>query len=312
MARYTQLSTADIQEIGSRYHLAVVDFSPLQGGAANSSYFLHTKQGDYVLTVFDEKTKNAVIGLGNLLLRLEERGFPTTRVRLPSKSGLVTMYERKPILLKTFIPGHVCTTWNEALLKQVGAALACLHQVPVPDFLPTKHPYGQQAFSKVIGQNVHLGYESWLAERHSYLEQHVSLQLPHALIHGDLYYDNVLVEGQVFQAIIDFEEACHYYRVFDLGMAIIGLCMEGANICLSKARALVSGYEQGQTLEGCEREALQLFVEYAAIATSFWRFWKYYIHMPQPKLVNKPFEMVKLAEAVKTIPKAAFLAGVFE
>lgn len=312
MARYTQLRATDIQEIGSHYHLAVVDFAPLEGGSANSSYWLHTKQGNYVLTVFDEKTTNAVIALGQLLLRLEEQDFPTTRLRLPTKPGLVTMYEGKPILLKTFIPGHVCTTWDEALLRQVGATLASLHHIPAPDFLPTKHPYGKQAFSKVIGQNVHSDYESWLAERHTYLIQHISPQLPHALIHGDLFYDNVLVEDQAIRAIIDFEEACRYYRVFDLGMAIVGLCTQGTTVCLSKARALVSGYEQGQTLEGCEKEALQLFVEYAAIATSFWRFWQYYIHMPQPKKAHKPFQMVRLAEAVKAIPIATFLAVIFD
>lgn len=311
MARYTQLESADIQEIVRQYNLAVVDFAPIEGGAGNSSYKLQTEQGDYVLTVFDDKTRNYVVRLGKLLSWLAEWEFPTTRLTLSLKGSSVAMYRDKPILLKPFITGQVCTVWDEAMLRQVGMALATLHQVPVPDFMPDKHSYGRQAFATVIGQNIHPFYESWLAERHAYLIQCIPSDLPRTLIHGDLFYDNVLFEGQMFRAIIDFEEACRYYRTFDLGMGIVGLCTQGTTVALDKARSFVGGYQQGQRLEEREKEALQLFVEYAAIATSYWRFWKYYIHMPLPEKADKPFQMKQLAEAVRAIPKANFLAAIF-
>ena len=307
----TLLQLQGIKEIVGKYGLTVSAFEPFSGGAANSSYWLQAREGDYVLTIFDEKTQGYVARLGQLLLRLAEWEFPTTRLLLPTKSGLVTMYRDKPVMLKTFIPGEVNTAWNEALLHQVGMALASLHQIPAPDFLPSNHPYGRQAFTTVIGQNVHPVYESWLAEQHAYLAQHIPQQLPYALIHGDLFYDNVLIEGQTLRAIIDFEEACHYYRVFDLGMAIVGLCTEGETAALDKAQALVNGYQQAQRLEGREKETLQLFVEYAAIATSHWRFWKYYIHTPQSEEADKPFAMMRLAETIRAIPKATFLNAIF-
>ena len=45
----------------------------------------------------------------------------------------------------------------------------------------------------------------------TYLEEHIKADLPQGLIHGDLYYDNVLVEGKQLKAIIDFGEACRYF-----------------------------------------------------------------------------------------------------
>ncbi len=54
-----------------------------------------------------------------------------------------------------------------------------------------------------------------------------------------------------------------------------------------KTRALIKGYEQIRSLELLEKEFLQFFVEYAVIATSWWRFWKYNIYSPNSKTKDK-------------------------
>lgn len=311
MARYTKLKLESLQEIAGQYDLAILNFAPIEGGASNSSYTLQTGQGDYVLTVFDDKIRADVIKLERLLTQLEKWSFPTTRLRLSFDGCAITMFQDKTILLKPFIAGEVCTPLDEAMLTQVGQALATLHQVPAPVFLPDKHPYGYQVFASVIGQKIHPIYESWLAEQLIHLVKHIPPNLPRTLIHGDLFFDNVLFEHRTFRAIIDFEEACRYFRIFDLGMGVVGLCTWGATVQLDKARAFIQGYQQGQQLETCEKEALQLFVEYAATATSYWRFWKYYIDMPQPEKANKPFEMKHLAEAIRAFPRANFLTQIF-
>jgi len=38
------------------------------------------------------------------------------------------------------------------------------------------------------------------------------------------------------------EEACQYYKAFDLGMAVVGLCTERSKTILPKVRSLVRGY----------------------------------------------------------------------
>ncbi len=301
MARYTQLHQSDIQKIVDNYDLTVADFEPMEGGAANSSYLLHTREGKYVLTVFDKKAVSDVVKIGQLLLLLAEYDFPTTRL-LPATSGdIVTLYMSKPVMLKAYIDGQVDEQLDEAMLHRLGMEMAKLHQIPSPDFLPDKHPYGRQLFSSVIDRNIDPQYESWLAKQLVYLERNIPPELPCRLIHGDLFYDNVLFDRKKFKAIIDFEEACCYYKVFDLGMGIVGLCTESTTVALDKARNLVSGYQQVQKLEDIEKETLQLFVEYAATATSYWRFWKYRIDTPGAEKPDKHWQMVRLTEGVNDI-----------
>jgi len=57
--------------------------------------------------------------------------------------------------------------------------------------------------------------------------------------------------------------------IFDLGMGVLGLCRTVGKIDLNKTRALIKGYEQIRSLGFSERDSQQLFIEYAAIATSW-------------------------------------------
>ncbi len=312
MAIYTHLQQKDVQDIADRYALTLVGFEPLEGGAGNSNYLLHTRQGAYVLTVFEDKTGPHVVDIGRLLLLLADCAFPTTRLRAPAQGGLATRYKDKPVLVKEYIAGQVYRHLNETMLEQIGLAIARLHQVPTPDFLPDKHAYSLEVFTTNLGRNINPSYESWLAKRLDYLARCFPSNLPRGLIHGDVFYDNVVFEGKELRAIIDFEQACCYYKAFDLGIGIVGLCAEGSAIALDKARALVQGYQSVRMLEKREKEALQGFVDYAATATSSWRFWKYNIDTPIAEKANKHCEMVRLADAVSAIPKARFLEAIFD
>jgi len=312
MARYTQLHQSDIQKITADYNLVVTRFEVIDGGAGNSSYLLHTGNGKYVLTVCDDKSLSDAANMGHLLLLLKTHNFPATRLLPPINQPVITKYRNKPVMLKAYVNGQVCENLDDDMLRQVGMEMARLHEVPAPDFLPDKHAYGLQVFSNVIGRNINTEYESWLAKQHDYLKQNIPSSLPCGLIHGDLFYDNVIFEEKKFRAIIDFEEACHYYKAFDLGMGILGLCVENASVVLDKAHALVNGYQQVRKLEQTEKETLQIFIQYAAAATSCWRFWKYHIDTPGTDNVNKHWQMMQIAEDVSHISKTRFLEAVFE
>lgn len=311
MARYVQLQEDDIQEIAGDYALTVVDFEPIQGGATNSNYLLRTRQGRYVLTVFDEITRAAATRMGRLLLLLAEYAFPAPRPLPPHEGGLVTMHMGKPVMIKTYIAGRVHRDLDATMLRQIGAAMARLHQIPVPDFLTDQQPYGARHVSSITGRNINPRYEAWAARRIAYLAQHIPPGLPQGLIHGDVFYDNVLFVGKKFKAIIDFGEAIHYYKGFDLALGFVGLCREGSTVVLDQARALVRGYHQVRKLKEREQETLQLFAEYAATAISCWRFWKYHIHTLIAAKADAHWQMVRLAEEIGNIPQARFLDAIF-
>jgi homoserine kinase type II len=307
----TTLQLSDIKEIVRNYGLIVNHFEPFGGETANSSYLLETDQESYILTVFLEKTFTNVTKMGQLLLLLGEYKFPSTRL-IPLLTGEpALLYKEKPIILKRYISGQVCEDLNESMLYQIGEAMAKLHQIPDLDFLPNQHAYGLELFSSVINCNINREYESWLEEQLRYFEQKLPSELPRGPIHGDLFDENILFDDENLKAIIDFEDACYYYKLFDLGMAIIGLCVDSEKFTLSKVHSLIKGYQQIRTLEKQEQESLQLFIEYTATATSYWRFWKFHIHTPQAEKTDKHWEMVNFAKEARNMSKSQFIFEVF-
>ena len=199
---------------------------------------------------------------------------------------------------------------------EVGKQLAQLNRVPVPSYLAHSHSYGLQIFKNILGLNIDLEYESWLTKEIEYLDEKINKALPKGLIHGDLFYDNIIFDSSSnmpggFKAIIDFEEACNYYLVFELGMCILGTCVHNFNIDFDKARALVIGYQKIRKLENLEKISLQSFVRYAATATSYWRFTKYNIKTPIKDKANDHMEMVQISTNIAKLSSKSFFDHLF-
>ena len=310
MATYIQLRESDVQKIAELYDLTPIDFEPIEGGASKSNYLLHARQGSYVLTVFGPKMLDLVARLGQLLLLLAEHKFPTSRLLLSVQGEATTVYREMPVMIKVYIAGQVCRELGQTMLRQIGVGVARLHQLSVPDHLLDKQLYGIPPFSSIVGHGFDPEYETWIVQRLAYLEQRIPQELPQSLIHGDLFYDNVLFVGKKLEALIDFEDALYHYSGLDLGMGIVGLCSRESVVALDKVRALVAGYERIRQLEDKEKETLQLFSEYAATLVSCWRYWKYNIDTPMAIKARKYRPMVRIAERIGNIPQARFLEAV--
>jgi len=310
MAQYTKLQAEDIRGILSKYELDLSGYESIEEGAGSSNFLVRSNRKQYILTVF-EIDRHRADNSCKLLHMLEKEDFPTTRIQILANGDTLTSFQGKPVVLKPYIPGKVIKHLDENMVGQVGGVMARLHKIPSPDYLPDQHLYGLETFPNIVESGIDLAYEDWLAERYVYLRRKIPSGLPRGLIHGDVFWDNVLFEGKTFKALIDFEEPCHYYKVFDLGMAVVGLCTEGPQVRLRKVRSLVGGYQSIRVLEESEKETLQLFVEYAAIATSSWRYWKYNIDTPTPEKSDVHYEMVNIAKNAGAIPKAEFMNAVF-
>ncbi len=312
MAIYTRLNAVELETILAPYHIEVKSFAPVVGGNANSNYRIHGSDGEYMLTIMEEKSLPEVQKLATLIQWLGEHRFLTPPVYPTATGEMVTQYAGKPVMVKKWIYGDVHEELNADKLRQIGSAMARLHQIPAPDYLAKLPPYGDEFFSIVIGYGKDAMFESWLDDRLRFFKENVPGKLPRGLIHGDVFFDNVLFENDQIKAIIDFEEVRNYYLISDLGMGVIGLCISEKKIDLTKVRNLVMGYERIRPLDILEKESLKLFIEYAAVATSCWRYWKYNIYSSSLDLRNRHLEMFNIAENMILLANDDFMQFVFE
>ena len=307
MGLYAHLDRAAVASLARRFGIDdITAFSVMDGGSENTNYCIETNSGKYVLTLCDQKSLQHATNLANLLGYLTEQGIRTSRVVVPPKGPVVILHDQKPVILKRYVDGNITANITGNLLLQLGEEMARLHKISTPSYLPKSFPYGRSYFPEVTDSSLDHAYIDWLSEKNSYLQKRIPENLPMTFIHGDVFFDNLIVRGDQLIAIIDFEEACHYYRSFDLGMVIVGTCRGRQGICFRKARRFIRGYQNDMTLRSDERECLQAFAVYAAVATSFWRFRQYHLRRPEPRFYDRHVEMQTLADTISEYPESSF------
>lgn len=312
MAQLTVLTRQDVEHILDRYEIgSLVNFTALDGGLANSSVRLETESGHYVLSVCDEKEMAEISLLCNVLGYLEKHDFPTTRAVATRDGSYCIDYRGKPLYLKGYIDGRVIEQLGPDQLFEVGAVLARLHDIPPYPGLPQHFSYGLECFDELRGNVVAASYYQWLSECRERVEAARNVSLPRGFVHGDLFFDNMVFADGRLVALLDFEEACHYYRIFDIGMTAVGCCAPGGSFSVDMTRALIDGYQSIRKLEAEERRLLQLHVEYGAAATSFWRYRQYNIRNPDPAMRDHYLGMVEIARQVNGLDGDQFERSVF-
>lgn len=312
MATYTKLSLDEVKRFADFFGIGpVISFNPLENGAANSSFHLTTSDDNYVLSICDEKSQKEIGNLTKLLDYLKYNHFPTTKIIKSADGTAVASYQGKPVFLKRFIKGEVHKDLSPSMLMQLGESIADLHRIPAPDYLPTVFPYGVDFFPQVTSSDLNPLFRGWLERKKREIISAFQPDLPRGLVHGDIFYDNVLFSGDSLAAILDFEEASNYYLIFDLGMCAVGTCTEERKISLPKIEVLINGYQSKRELSTVERKSLQTFVQYGAAATSFWRFRQYNLVNPNKRESERFKEMIDLADNVAAIPSAQFINQLF-
>ena len=312
MANFTILTDQEIEKILGLYELGpLLSFTPMDGGLANSSMKIVTGGGSYVLSVCDEKEMHEIKRICTVLEYLEDHQFPTTRAIQTRKGESHIDYRGKPLYVKEFIAGEVVEHLNSHQLYEIGAALAMLHQIPPPPGLQYRFSYGIECFDELNERSSAEAYFQWLSSCRKRVEEARNEPLPRGFVHGDLFFDNILFANGSLVALLDFEEACEYFTIFDLGMTAVGCCAPGGMFSLEMAAALVEGYQSRRRLEENEISLLQLHIEYGAAATSFWRYRQYNIRNPDPQMEDHYLAMVRIAQRVNAIDNQEFIESVF-
>ncbi len=298
MAVHIRLNKADILEILCGYNInSMVQFCLLEGGSTNTNYFVAADhQRKFVLTICDTKSFEETLMLAKLLDHLDNHQFETSKVVRDKAGEAVTLFKQKPMLLKGYISGKVIDQYSQKVLQNIGTCLARLHQIPVPDYIPKSFPYGEQIFGDLGNRFQTHPFVKWLVEKKDTIKKSLLSTLPKSLVHGDVFFNNIIVGENQHPVIMDFEEAGYYYRIFDLGMAIVGVCCKEGSIVLSDVHALIKGYQDKIKLTPLEKENLRAFIVYAAVTTAFWRFRQFNLVYPSDHSKESYREMVHIAD----------------
>jgi|TARA_B100000315_G_scaffold244365_1_gene268832 homoserine kinase type II len=230
----------------------LVSFEPIEQGIENSNYFVTMEkegvQTEFVLTLFEELTFDDIPFFNQLSNHLYHYGLPVATARQTLDGMTSTILCGKPTLLFPKLPGEIVREVTPAHCTAIGEALGEIHDT-VPSSGLTR--------AKVRNLNWWHDCQATLQEYLDSEERQLLADvvqtydglwpdgdLPAGIIHGDLFRDNVLFQGEKLTGIIDFYHACEDYFILDLAITVNDWCSQpDGTLDAARQRALVAGYQ---------------------------------------------------------------------
>jgi homoserine kinase type II len=289
MSVYTKVSTEQLSTWLERY--SVGDLLEMQGIAAgieNTNYFVTTTQGRYVLTLFERMSVQELPFYLNLMAHLARHGIPCPAPIANRDNALLGTLNGKPATLVTRLSGAPVFEPGEPHCRQVGSMLAAMHVAGRSYKGTLENPRGPQ-WRREVAPEVMPFLD---ARRQELLVSELEFQslqgygdLPRGPVHGDLFRDNVLFEGdgaaQRIGGVIDFYFAGVDALVFDVAVTLNDWCVDvGGRVDPLRARALLAAYLEARPLTPVEREAWPAMLRAAALR--FWLSRLYDFYLPRP------------------------------
>ncbi|MEY3210395.1 MAG: hypothetical protein RIT28_876 [Pseudomonadota bacterium] len=280
MAVITPLSAAQIDGIMRAYGMRALRIDPIAEGTTNTLYRLLTTRGRFVLRLTERAGEDDVRRELDVLRRLAGHQAPAV---IPAAGGKPFIWAfNKPAVLFKELPGAVVPKGSLSLdqLNAVGRWMAEVHAVEAPDELPptlyhpatfmSRHISPDQAPLQALHPEV---YEAIAA---LYADERVATaldELPQAIVHGDLFAENLLFHRDGGPCVVDFETAGRGPRLLDLAVAVYALAYDDAEHSYDPERveALVNGWSALKRATPEEVEAWALALRVATIRYAFSR-----------------------------------------
>ncbi len=278
MAVYTTLTHQTIAQYLADFDIGnLTDFKGAPDGIENTTYFITTDQGEYVLTLSEWLKPEQLPFFIDLTTLLNQNNLPVP-CPVTDKQGKALMdIAGKPALLFPRIKGSHPKTVDEKQCRAIGEFLAQMHNVTQHEKTHEELKTNDRGFAWCC-EWANQAATSLDASTTEFLHQTIdSLKslfadktaLPRGIIHADLFTDNVLMVDDKVTAAIDFYLAGSDFLLLDLAITVNAWCSKhDGSLNDVYYQALLSGYKAHRPFEQNEEAAWPQMLQAGAL-----RFW---------------------------------------
>ncbi|MFD1611013.1 homoserine kinase [Sphingomonas tabacisoli] len=296
MAVYTQVPTEELAALIARYGVgSLVSAKGIAEGVENSNYLVDTTESRFILTLYEKRVDEADLPFFIALLDHLAASSNPVPCALRDRDGVqIQRVAGRPACLIEFLPGVSVTRPTAAQARAAGAALGQMH-VALRSFTQERPnslgPAGWHALAERCGPQLDAiasGLGKRVSDELAWLDVHWPTDLPRAVVHADLFPDNVLMLGDKVTGLIDFYFSCTEIRAWDLAVTHSAWCFsaDGSRFDAALGDALIAGYEAEHPLRPEERAAFPALARGACLRFLLTRAWDW-LNTPADALVTR-------------------------
>ena len=294
MSVFTTLTLDEVRDLLRNFSIGEIkELRGIAAGITNTNYFVITQnankeQNRYVLTIFENSRSEELPYFVDLMAHLAKQGVPCP-TPITDKNGVALhALKGKPALMVSCLKGVDVVTPSLEQIKQVALALAKLHLAGQSFKQTGVNQRADDWFNatalQVLPKISSLAEQKMLKDELAFQQKQDVKQLPRGVVHGDLFRDNVLFDGEQLGGLIDFYYACDDILLYDVAIAVNEWCLNhnGSDLGLvneEKMETFLSAYQSLRPFNALEGKFWLTMLRRAALR--FWLSRLYDFYFPQ-------------------------------
>jgi len=296
MAVYTHVSAEAMGDLLLHYDVGtLVSAKGIAEGVENSNYLIETTKSRFILTLYEKRVDVSDLPFFTSLLdHLADRGCSVPRLIKGRDTRQVREVCGRPAALIEFLSGVSVSHPTPAQARATGTALGQMHTALADFPLNRTNSLGLEGWLALADKcgddldQITPGLKARVAEECAFQSANWPTDLPHAVIHADLFPDNVLMRGDAVSGLIDFYFACTDVRAWDVAVTHTSWCFdnEGRNYNAALGEALIAGYDETFGLSDAERAAFNILARGSCLRFLLTRAWDW-LNTPADALVTR-------------------------
>ena len=286
MAVYTKISKKEISNINKKFKVEdIINFKGIKQGIENTNYLLKSKNNKFILTIFEKRVSQKEIPFFMKLMDQLNNFKINCPKPLKNKNGnYLIRIKNKTACIVSFLDGKDKKKLNLKNCFDVGKIIAQMHLSSKKIKLYRKNSMGIKNLNPLLDSirfksKKFVNIEKFLKNNFKDIKKKWPKNLPHGIIHGDLFIDNIFFKNNKLSGIIDFYFAANDYFMYEIAICVNALCFDKKNSKFSlnkkKVLNLMKGYNSIKKISVEEKKSLNILCRGAAMRYFLTRLYDY-------------------------------------
>ena len=286
MAVYTKINKKDISYINKKFEIdRIINFKGIKQGIENTNYLLSSKNKKFILTIFEKRVvKSEIPFFMKLMDQLNDANINCPKPLKNKNGNYLIKIKNKAACIVSFLDGKDKKNLNLKNCFDIGKIIAQMHVSSKRIKLYRKNSMGIKNLNPLLDSikfksRKFVNIEKFLKYNFQDIKKKWPKNLPHGIIHGDLFIDNIFFKNNKLSGIIDFYFAANDYFMYEIAICVNALCFDKKNSKFSlnrkKVKNLIKGYKSIKKISVKEKKSLNILCRGAAMRYFLTRLYDY-------------------------------------
>ena len=274
MAVFTNISREEIEKFLENYSIGyLISYEGIVEGIDNTNYKIITNKDKFILTIFEKRLHFEDIPFFmNLQKELVIEGFDCPVPIENNNNSIINVLKNKSAVIISFLEGEKINKTLPFHCHQVGLMISQFTNITKLSKLSKPNSLGYDAWVKIYekckktNKVFYREYFETLEKELLFLKENWPKSLPTAIIHADLFKDNIFFTNDKISSVIDFYFSCNDFIAYELALAINAWCFdENSSFILENYKSLMMGFNINGSLNKKEKNSINILLRGAAV-----------------------------------------------